>query len=54
VGETYQLQVSSSLTPTNWSNVVGALQSGTGGSIMLTNVGGALQTQGFYRVGVSP
>jgi hypothetical protein len=43
------------MNPTNWANVVGASVAGTGGSITLTNVGGALLTpQHFYRVDVFP
>ena len=53
-GETYQLQFSNSMNPTNWANVVGASQAGTGSLITLTNIGGALQPQRFYRVDISP
>jgi len=48
--ETYQLQFSSSLTPTNWIDVGGAaVTNSPGGLLMLTNFGGASQSQGFYR-----
>jgi len=54
-GETYQLQSSPSMVPTNWSNVVGAVVPGTGSPVMLTNVGGALLIpQNFYRVDIFP
>ena len=53
--ETYQLQTSALMVPTNWSNVAGAVVTGTGSPITLTNVGGALLTpQHFYRVDISP
>jgi uncharacterized repeat protein (TIGR03803 family) len=53
--ETYQLQTSSLMNPTNWSNVAGAVVAGTGSPVTLTNVGGALLTpQHFYRVDISP
>ena len=54
-GETYQLQFSSSLGPTNWNNVPGAFVTNSiGGTLSLTNFGGALQTQGFYRFDITP
>jgi uncharacterized repeat protein (TIGR03803 family) len=54
-GETYQLQTSALMSPTNWSNVVGAVVPGTGSPVMLTNVGGALLIpQNFYRVDIFP
>jgi uncharacterized repeat protein (TIGR03803 family) len=54
-GETYQLQVSALMSPTNWSNVGGAVVSGTGSPVTLTNVGGALLIpQHFYRVDIFP
>jgi uncharacterized repeat protein (TIGR03803 family) len=54
-GETYQLQFSSSMTPTNWTNVDGAsITNSIGGPLSLTNFGGALQPQGFYRFGITP
>jgi uncharacterized repeat protein (TIGR03803 family) len=54
-GETYQLQFSSSLTPTNWSNVAGAsVTNGIGGILTLTNFGGAVGRQGFYRFDITP
>jgi uncharacterized repeat protein (TIGR03803 family) len=53
--ETYQLQTSALMNPTNWSNVAGAVVAGTGSPVTLTNVGGALLTpQHFYRVDISP
>jgi uncharacterized repeat protein (TIGR03803 family) len=51
--QSYQLQFSTSLVPTNWVDVAGALQVGTGSPVMLTNAGGALEPHGFYRVGIS-
>jgi uncharacterized repeat protein (TIGR03803 family) len=54
-GETYQLQFSSSLNPTNWSNVPGAsVTNSIGGVLTLTNFGGALAPQRFYRLDITP
>src|ERR1019366_2301210 len=48
-GETYQLQFSSSMKPTNWVNVAGVSVTNSIGSILtLTNFAGANQPQGFY------
>ena len=53
--ETYQLQFSSSMNPTNWVNVPGASVTNSIGSLLtLTNFGGALQPQGFYRFDITP
>ncbi len=59
-GQSYQLQTSPTLssgglilTNSNWSNVIGSggAAVGTGSSVTLTNLGGAVgATQGFYRV----
>jgi uncharacterized repeat protein (TIGR03803 family) len=40
----YQLQYSNEMVPTNWINIVGASQAGTGLPIQLIDVGGAPQT----------
>jgi uncharacterized repeat protein (TIGR03803 family) len=54
-GETYQLQYSDSLTLSNWSNVGGvAMTNSIGGLLSLTNLGGAMQPQGFYRFAITP
>jgi uncharacterized repeat protein (TIGR03803 family) len=54
-GETYQLQFSSSMDPTNWINVTGgAISNCIGGPLSLTNFGGALQPQGVYRFDITP
>ena len=54
-GETYQLQFSSSLTPTNWINVSGvSVTNSIGALLTLTNFGGGLQPQGFYRLDITP
>jgi len=54
-GETYQLQFSSSMTPTNWVNVSGVLVSNSmGGLLTLTNFGAASQPQRFYRFDITP
>ncbi len=54
-GETYQLQFSDSMSPTNWTNVVGASVTNSLGSLLtLTNFGGASQPQGFYRFDITP
>jgi uncharacterized repeat protein (TIGR03803 family) len=54
-GETYQLQFSSSMTPTNWVNVPGvSVTNSIGALLVLTNFGGASQSQGFYRFDITP
>jgi uncharacterized repeat protein (TIGR03803 family) len=53
--ETYQLQFSSSMTPTNWVNVPGvSVTNSIGALLTVTNFGGALQSQGFYRFDITP
>jgi uncharacterized repeat protein (TIGR03803 family) len=53
--ETYQLEFSSSLTPTNWSNITGAFVSNSIGALLtVTNFGGAVKPQGFYRFAITP
>jgi uncharacterized repeat protein (TIGR03803 family) len=52
-GETYQLQFSSSMNPTNWVNEGGTITS-IGSVLTLTNFGGALGSQGFYRFAITP
>jgi uncharacterized repeat protein (TIGR03803 family) len=53
--ETYQLQFSSSMTPTNWVNVPNvSVTNSMGGPLSLTNFGGASQPQGFYRFAITP
>jgi uncharacterized repeat protein (TIGR03803 family) len=51
--EIYQLQFSSSLTPTNWVNTGGSITS-IGSTMTLTNVAGASPPQGFYRFDITP
>jgi len=51
-GETYQLQFSSSMTPTNWINEGGSITS-IGALLTLTNLGGAVGPQGFYRFAIT-
>ena len=54
-GETYQLQYSGSLTLSNWNDVSGvSMTNSIGGSLSLTNLGGAMQPQGFYRFAITP
>jgi uncharacterized repeat protein (TIGR03803 family) len=54
-GETYQLQFSNSMNPTNWINIAGgSITNCMGGPLSLTNFGGALQPQGFYRFDITP
>jgi uncharacterized repeat protein (TIGR03803 family) len=54
-GETYQLQFSSSMNPTNWVNVPGVSVTNSIGALMtLTNFGGATGPQGFYRFAITP
>jgi uncharacterized repeat protein (TIGR03803 family) len=51
--ETYQLQFSSSMNPTNWVNVPVSVTNSIGALLTLTNFGGAL-SQGFYRFDITP
>jgi uncharacterized repeat protein (TIGR03803 family) len=54
-GETYQLQYRDSLADGDWTNVAGAsVTNSIGALITLTNFGGALQPQGFYRFDITP
>jgi hypothetical protein len=54
-GKTYQLQSRNSLTTGNWSNVPGvSLTNSIGGLIILTNSGGALAPQRFFRLDITP
>ena len=53
--ETYQLQFSSPMTPANWVNVPGvSVTNSIGAFLTLTNFGGALSPQGFYRFDITP
>ncbi len=52
--ETYQLQYLGSLTTGVWSNVVGASNKSIGGLLTVTNFGGALLPQRFYRFSIIP
>jgi hypothetical protein len=53
--ETYQLQFRSSLTSGNWSNVTGASVTNSIGALLtLTNFGGAVGPQRFYRFDITP
>jgi uncharacterized repeat protein (TIGR03803 family) len=53
--ETYQLQFSSSMTPTNWVNVPGvSVTNSIGALLTVTNFGGAIGPQGFYRFAITP
>jgi uncharacterized repeat protein (TIGR03803 family) len=53
--ETYQLQFSSSMNPTNWVNVPSVSVTNCIGALLtLTNFGGASQPQGFYRFDITP
>ena len=53
--ETYQLQFSPSMNPTNWTNISGAVVSNSIGSLLtVTNFDGASQTQRFYRFAITP
>lgn len=54
-GETYQLQFSSSMIPTNWVNISGASVTNSIGALLtVTNFGGAVGPQGFYRFDITP
>jgi hypothetical protein len=49
------LQFTTDLTSGNWSNVVGACVSNSIGALLtVTNFGGALSPQGFYRFDITP
>jgi uncharacterized repeat protein (TIGR03803 family) len=53
--ETYQLQFSSSMNPTNWINVPGVSVTNCIGALLtLTNAGGVGGPQGFYRFDITP
>ena len=51
--EIYQLQFTSAMTPTNWINQGGTITS-SGSLLTVTNFGGALLPQGFYRFDITP
>jgi uncharacterized repeat protein (TIGR03803 family) len=53
-GETYQLQFSSSMTPTNWVDIPVSVTNSIGALLTLTNFGGAIGPQGFYRFDITP
>jgi uncharacterized repeat protein (TIGR03803 family) len=54
-GETYQLQYRNSMTTGSWSNVPGVCVTNSIGSLLtLTNFGGAVGPQGFYRFDITP
>jgi uncharacterized repeat protein (TIGR03803 family) len=54
-GKTYQLQFCYSLTDGNWTNVPGASVSNSPGDLLtVTNFGGAVSPQGFYRFAITP
>jgi len=53
--ETYQLQFTTDLTCGIWSNVPNASVTNSIGAVLtLTNFGGAVGPQGFYRFAVTP
>ncbi len=53
--ETYQLQSSSSMNPTNWANVPGvSVTNSIGALLTVTNFGGAVGSRGFYRFDITP
>jgi uncharacterized repeat protein (TIGR03803 family) len=54
-GETYQLQFSNSMFPTNWANVPGvSVTNSIGALLTVTKFGGAVGPQGFYRFDITP
>jgi uncharacterized repeat protein (TIGR03803 family) len=53
-GEFYQLQYRNSLTSDLWSNVAGAVATSIGGSLMVTDLGGASSAERFYRFAITP
>ena len=52
-GETYQLQYSDSLSPTNWLNT-GDIITSIGGPLILTDFAESLPRQRFYRAVITP
>jgi uncharacterized repeat protein (TIGR03803 family) len=53
--ETYQLQFTTDLTSDSWTNIPGASVTNSVGALLtLTNVGGAIAPQGFYRFDITP
>jgi uncharacterized repeat protein (TIGR03803 family) len=52
--QVYQLQYTSAMLPTNWINTSSSVTAGMGSPIQLIDVDGAVQTQRFYRVDISP
>jgi len=53
--ETYQLQFSASMNPTNWVNVPAvSITNSIGALLTLTNFGGATGSQRFYRFAITP
>jgi uncharacterized repeat protein (TIGR03803 family) len=52
-GETYQLQYSDSVSPTNWINTGGTITS-TGGPLVLIDIAEPLPPQRFYRAVITP
>jgi glucuronoarabinoxylan endo-1,4-beta-xylanase len=53
LGETYQLQYSDSMVPTNWLNV-GSSTNGIAAPLTVIDPGGAVQPQRFYRFDITP
>jgi uncharacterized repeat protein (TIGR03803 family) len=52
-GETYQLQYSDSMSPTNWLNTGGTITS-IGGPLVLIDLAEPLPPQRFYRAAITP
>jgi uncharacterized repeat protein (TIGR03803 family) len=52
-GETYQLQYSDSMSPTNWLNTGGTFTS-IGGPLVLIDLAEPLPPQRFYRAVITP
>jgi uncharacterized repeat protein (TIGR03803 family) len=54
-GETYQLQFTTDLTSGTWSNIPSdSVTNSIGALLTLTNFGGAVGPQGFYRFAITP
>lgn len=54
-GDTYQLLSTTNLAAAAWSNVTGAaVTNSSGGLITVTNFGGAMGAQTFYRFAIGP
>ena len=49
IGKTYALEASNTLLSSSWATVQSGI-SGTGGTVQITDTGGASQPKRFYRI----